>query len=193
MKRLFERLRRMEGLKLNIKFTLVTICFVVIPVAILGIILFRNMENSVVSENMARMQYTMERNRDNIQTGIDSINMTTQFFLSDDMLKAQLRGALTGEEVTTSDLIRFYDTDIAPLERLVSNNPLLYGVRVYAVNDNIQEMVPILYSRSRMQKLEWASDEKFSGWYYDYSDEIFSNLATESGDKIVSLITPISP
>lgn len=192
MKRLFERLRRMEGLKLNIKFTLVTICFVVIPVAILGIILFRNMENSVVSENMARMQYTMERNRDNIQTGIDSINMTTQFFLSDDMLKAQLRGALTGEEVTTSDLIRFYDTDIAPLERLVSNNPLLYGVRVYAVNDNIQEMVPILYSRSRMQKLEWASDEKFSGWYYDYSDEIFSNLATESGDKIVSLITPIT-
>lgn len=192
MKKLLERLKRMEGLKLNIKFTFVTICFVVFPVAILGIVLFRNMENNVVSENMARMQYTMERNRDNIQTGIDSVNMTTQFFLSDDKLKEQLRGALTGETETTSELMQFNDTVIAPLERLVSNNPLLYGVRVYAVNDNVQEMVPILYSQSRMQKLEWASQEKFSGWYYDYADEIFSNLATQSGQKIVSLITPIT-
>ena len=192
MKRRLGRLKRMEGLKLNTKFTLVTICFVVIPVAILGVILFRNMESNVISENMARMQYTMERNRDNIQNGIDSVNMTTQFFLSDDKLKEQLRGALTGETETTSELMQFNDTVIAPLERLVSNNPLLYGVRVYAVNDNVQEMVPILYSHSRMQKLEWASEEKFSGWYYDYTDEIFSNLATESGQKIVSLITPIT-
>ena len=50
MKKLFGRLKRMEGLKLNIKFTFVTICFVVFPVAILGIVLFRNMENNVVSE-----------------------------------------------------------------------------------------------------------------------------------------------
>ncbi len=181
----------MNGLKLNIKFTLVTICFVVLLVAVLGIILFHNMENNVVSENMTHMQYAMEGNKDDIQTGIDSINMCTQFFLSDDMLKRRLREAITGETISTGELMQYYDTDIASLERLVNNNPLLYGVRVYATNDNIQEMMPILYEKSRMQKLEWASYEKFSGWYYNYSDVIFSSLATESGDKILSLVTPI--
>lgn len=192
MKKLFQQIWYMDGLKLNIKFTLVTICFVVFPVAILGIILFQNMENNVVSENMTHMQYTMEGNRDDIQTGIDSINMCTQFFLSDDMLKRRLREAITGETVSTSELIQYYDTDIASLERLVNNNPLLYGVRVYATNDNVQEMMPILYEKSRMQKLEWASNENFSGWHYNYSDVIFSSLATESGDKILSLVTPIT-
>lgn len=192
MKKLFQRIWHMEGLKLNIKFTLVTICFVVFPVAVLGTILFQNMESNVVSENMTHMQYAMEGNKDDIQTGIDSINMCTQFFLSDDMLKGRLREAITGETISTGELIQYYDTDIAALERLVNNNPLLYGVRVYATNDNVQEMMPILYEKSRMQKLEWASNEKFSGWYYNYSDVIFSSLATESGDKILSLVTPIT-
>ncbi len=82
----------MNGLKLNIKFTLVTICFVVLPVAVLGIILFHNMENNVVSENMTHMQYAMEGNKDDIQTGIDSINMCTQFFLSDDVKETPAGG-----------------------------------------------------------------------------------------------------
>ncbi|MFR8426746.1 MAG: hypothetical protein ACLVCH_03180 [Roseburia inulinivorans] len=42
------------------------------------------------------------------------------------------------------------------MERLVDNNPLLYGVRVYAVNDSVQEMMPILYNASRMKKQEWS-------------------------------------
>lgn len=47
-------------------------------------ILFYIMEQNVVDENRNYMQYTMERNQDAIATKIDSINMPTQFFLSDD-------------------------------------------------------------------------------------------------------------
>lgn len=191
MKEFCERIRRMNGLKLNTKFTMVTVCFVVLPVALLTIVLFHNMKTNIIDENMTHMQYTMEKNHSTIETGISSINMTTQFFLSDELLKEKLKGVLTGEKSSTEELMTFYNTDIASLERLVNNNPLLYGVRVYAPTDNVQEMVPILYTRSRMQKQDWASDEKFAGWYYNYSDRIFEGQTLDDGERIVALITPI--
>ncbi len=192
MRRLKERTESIKGLKLNTKFTLVITIFVVIPIVVLGTVIFHNMETNQINESLTYMQYTMERNRDNIQTSVDSINMTTQFFLSDKALLENLRGVLTGETMTAAEKLEFYNTNIASLERLVNNNPLLYGVRVYASNDDVQEMMPILYSHSRMMKQEWSRTKKFSGWYYNYSDTIFSSQEAGGDDKIVSLVTPIT-
>ena len=76
--------KRFVSQKLNVKFTLVIILFMVIPIGILAGILFYNMEKNVVSENTGYMEYTMERNKDAVATKINSINMSTQFFLSDE-------------------------------------------------------------------------------------------------------------
>ncbi len=190
MKRGLEK--QFGGLKLNIKFTLVILLFVIIPIIVCGAVLFSNMRRNVVNENVNYMQYTMERNQDNIQTNIDSVNMTTQFFLSDAALLNILNRSVTGETMTTEELMQFYNTDIASLERLVNNNPLLYGVRVYAVNDNVQEMMPILYRNSRMKKLSWAEKENSAGWNYNYRDLIFNNLELDTTRKIVSLVTPVT-
>lgn len=78
--------KRFVSQKLNVKFTLVIILFMVIPIGILAGILFYNMEKNVVSENTGYMEYTMERNKDAVATKINSINMSTQFFLSDEPL-----------------------------------------------------------------------------------------------------------
>lgn len=187
-----KKLRKLiGGLKLNMKFTLVILLFVIVPIAICGGILFRNMEHNVVNENVNYMQYTMERNRDNIKTNIDSVNMTTQFFLSDQALIDMLNRSKSDEQITITEMMQFYSTDIASLERLVNNNPLLYGVRVYATNDNIQEMMPILYNNSRMNRLSWAHQKDNSGWQYDYRDIIFDNQDVDTGREIVSLVTPM--
>lgn len=183
---------RIKGLKLNTKFTIVILLLVIVPIAILGGVIFANMESSVVHENVNYMQYTMERNQDNIQTNIDSINMTTQFFLSDEALLQVLNDSVTGTKMTTEELKEFYDTDIASLERLVNNNPLLYGVRVYSVNDDIQEMMPVLYQNSRMNKLEWAKKDSYLGWNYNYRDLTFESLEMDENRKIMSLVTPVT-
>lgn len=182
---------RWDTLKLNIKFTVVILFFVIVPIAVIGGVLFMNMKKNVVNESINYMQYTMERNQDSIQNSIDSINMTTQFFLSDAALLDVLNRSVTGETMTTEELMDFYNTDIASLERLVNNNPLLYGVRVYATNDNVQEMMPILYQNTRMEKLFWAKNENTSGWHYNYRDVIFGNLEEDTSRKIVSLVTPV--
>lgn len=179
---------KLNGLKLNKKFTLVIILLVIVPISVLVAVLFYNMKENVIHENVNYMQYTMERNQDNIRKNIDSVNMTTQFFLSDDALLQVLDNSITGESMTTEELMEFYHSDIASLERLVNNNTLLYGVRVYAVNDNVQEMMPILYDHSRMENMEWASKEDYEGWNYNYQDRLFANW---NRTEIASLVTKI--
>lgn len=179
---------RFNSLKLNSKFTLV-ICFLVaLPISVLAGILFYNMEQNVISENRNYMEYMMERNHDHIRKNIDSVNMTTQFFLNDEALLQMLKQTVRQEKMSTQELLGFYHSDITALERLVNNNTLLYGVRVYAMNDEIQEMMPILYSHSRMQKMAWAKEADVSGWHYQYRDALFdSNGATQ----IAALVTKI--
>ncbi len=179
---------KLNGLKLNKKFTLVIILFVILPISIMAGVLFYNMEQNVISENRNYMQYTMERNKDNIWKNIDSVNMTTQFFLNDEPLLRMLGKAARQEKTDTGELMEFYHSDIASLERLVNSNTLLYGVRVYAVNDSVQEMMPVLYSRSRMEKMGWAGAPDYTGWNYDYQDRLFDNRNTE---EIASLVTKV--
>ena len=123
-------------LKLNRKFTVVICLLVILPISILAGLLFNNMEKNVVSENRNYIQYTMERNKDNIGENIDSINMTIQFFLNDESLLDILVKTANQEKMQTEELMEFYHSDIASLERLVYNNTLLYGIRVYTVNDD---------------------------------------------------------
>ncbi len=186
--RLGERLRNQ---KLNIKFTFVIILFTIVPIGIFAGILFYIMEQNVVDENRNYMQYTMERNAEAISTKIHSINMSTQFFLSDTPLLSVLRRTQAGETLSTAEWLSFKSSDISSLERLVNNNPMLYGVRVYAANDNVQEMMPILYGASRMEKQEWASEEDYLGWHYNFTDNIFSSYTMDQNRRIVSLVTAI--
>lgn len=147
-----EKIRELfRNTKLNIKFTSIIILFMVIPIGVLAGVLFYVMEQNAVQENMDYMEYTMQRNEDGIKTKIDSINMSTQFFLSDDSLLQMLNASAIGGEISTADWLDFKNNEVSALERLVNNNPLLYGVRVYAVNDSVQEMMPILYNASRMK------------------------------------------
>ena len=188
MKKITEYFR---SAKLNIKFTIIIVLFTVVPLCISIGALFHIMIQNVIDENISYMQYTMERNRDNMATRTDSLNMSTQFFLSDDSLKQVLNASVSGEELSTEDWLKFKNMEVSSLERLVDNNPLLYSVRVYAVNDQVQEMMPILYSRKRMEKQSWAEKEDYTGWNYNYTDNIFSSYTMDQNRKIMSLITQV--
>lgn len=188
MKKITEYFR---NAKLNIKFTIIIVLFTVVPLWISIGALFHIMIQNVIDENISYIQYTMERNSDNMATRIDSVNMSTQFFLSDDSLKQVLNASVSGEELSTEDWLKFKNVEVSSLERLVNNNPLLYSVRVYAVNDQVQEMMPILYSRKRMEKQSWAEKENYTGWNYNYTDNIFSSYTMDQNRKIMSLITQV--
>lgn len=178
-------------MKLSAKFTAVIIGTLILPLAILIIILFYNMEQNVIDENLSYMERTSERNDVQIENNIDSINMSTQFFLTDDEMRDVLLRAVKGESLTTEEILFFYENDVADLERLVNSNPVLYSVRVFSVSDNVQEMMPVFYRKNRMDKLAWSHQENLSGWHFSHKDTIFPSLVTEHSKELVSLVTPI--
>ena len=178
-------------LKLNIKFTIVTIFVTVIPIAILAGILFYYMEQSVIKEQLRQMEYKMEKAKSTTVFGIDSINMSTQFFLSDEDMTEVLKRAHNGDVLTIQELLEFQERDVINLQRLVNNNPLLYSVRIFSTNDNVQELMPVLYSHSRMEKLSWAGEDPVQGWHFEYYDTAYSALTTNQSEKLIGLVTPI--
>ena len=175
--------------KLNIRLVTIILVLVVIPIAILGGVVFYNMEQTTIRENLNFMHATMERRQDSIRNNVDSMNMTTQFFLTNDTLHQVLIDSKTDVTYSTRKWIDIYRGDVAALERLINNNPVLNGVRVYALNENVQEMMPVLYKNSRMQKQEWTSLQGTGGWIFDYRDHLFQNYDTE---PLLGLITPVT-
>lgn len=179
-----------QGLKLNIKFTIICLCFVMIPMVFLAGWLFRSMERSVITEKQNAMRYRLNEGCETVTRNVDSINMSTQFFLSDKGLQDYLTDQKLGKKYTTEELMEFYSGDVASLERMVNNNAALYQIRVYVDSDSMQEMMPVLYRRDRMEKLAWADDAALYGWKYGYEDKLFSTSGQLYGNKeIVSLVT----
>ncbi len=179
-----------DHFKLNTKFTVVVMAFMVIPLGIIAGVLFYNMEQATISESVSYMEYKRELYKDQIQTDVDSINMSTRYFSYDEELLSFLKQTKQGHVFTTEELLAFYEGDIADLERLVNNNPLMYAVRVYSSEDTVQEMMPILYTASRMDKLEWAEGE-IIGWHIGYYDTLFSSLITSQENALISLVSEI--
>lgn len=177
-----------RGMKLNTKLTGIILVFVMIPITILSGIMFYNMEQSTIQENLSYMNATMVRRQDSIKNNVDSINMTTQFFLSNQTMNQVLIDASRGKDYDTTQWISIYHNDVAALERLINNNPVLGGVRYYCASDNVQELMPVLFDNARLQKQEWISSADTGGWVFNYKDRLFSG-----GDNtpMLALITPV--
>ncbi len=181
-----------DGQKLNTKFTLISLCFVLIPMVALGGWLFRSMEDNVIQERMDAMGYRLSEAYERAAGNVETINMSTQFFLSDHALSDLLNAVKDGEEYTTQELLDFYNQDVASLERMVNNNSALYQTRVYVDSDSLQEMMPILYRSSRMKNLAWAGQEDFFGWQFGYLDSLFEHAGRlNEGRALLSLVTPM--
>lgn len=118
-------------------------------------------------------------------------NMSTQVFLNTPSLIEHLALLKTGAGIHGQELKDFYDNDIASLEKVVVGNPYLYEIRVYAETDEMSELVPILYSASRMERMPWADQPVQSGtWQLDFDDQLFPSYAVTH--HVMSLVTEIT-
>lgn len=181
----------MRGLKLNVKFTLLITGILLVPISVFSIYIFHNMEDNSISEKENSVRYFLNQSYERILKNVDSINISTQFFLSDQKLKDYLVAQKREVAYTAQELMEFTNADVVALERMVNNNPYLYQIRVYADNPKMQEIMPILYRMERMERLEWAQDENAAGWKFDYTDQLFESFRMYQNQKIMALVTPI--
>lgn len=179
-----------QGLKLNIKFTIICLIFVMIPMLVLATWMFWNIEDNLIKEKVNAMTNKLNIAYAQIIKNVDTVNMSTQFFLSNQELKDFLIAEKNGNSYTLEELIEFNNKDVASLERMINTNTYLYQIRVYVDSDDMQEMMPILYRKERMEKLSFYEDNLTYGWKYGYHDKLFATYRQLSGErKILSLLT----
>lgn len=179
-------------LKLNIKFTIISLGFVAVPIVVFSTWLLIITKGNLLKEKEASLAYKMDKAGTVCIDGVESLNMAIQLFMNDHNLTDFLEDIKNGKEYSTEELLQFYSRDISSLERMVNNNASLYQVRVYADDENLYEMMPILYRKSRMENFEFLPHEEEYGWHYGYQDLLFTSY--KNGNRANLLIgykTPI--
>ncbi|MCD8012395.1 MAG: histidine kinase [Lachnospiraceae bacterium] len=188
------RLRaKWRSLRLNAKFTFVIVLLVWVPVIAFALMFFHNRQENLMKDASSAMELELQDTYTQLIACVDSVNMSAQLFLSDTSLTAFLEQVSADGEMSTQEIRSFYNVTVASLERLIYNNPYLYQIRVYAESDTMQEMMPVLYRRSRMEKLAWAKADEttWEGWHFDYEDVLFGADTSQSGKRIASCVTKI--
>lgn len=181
-----------KGLKLNHKFNIIIVGLLLILITAFTVFFFQNMEKIEIKSQKSDMEYVLDSTYSEMLKQIEAINMSSQFFVSDKKLIEYLKKVKTNTAVDAEALMDFYTEDVASLERLVNNSPNLYQVRLYVDSDTMQEMMPILFRKERMEKLAWAGDEEITGWKFDYTDTIFDSFVMNQNQKIMSLVMKVS-
>lgn len=177
-------------LKLSRQLALVSGLFLLIPMLLLWYTILRGQQNSVIQSRAREARSRCDQAQTQVQRVAELCNMSTQVYLNTPALTGHLSRLKQGEVPEAGELLDFYRTTIASLEKITLSNPDLYQIRVYAEAEEISEMMPILYSRRRMETLPWAGKDPASGsWQMDFDDRLFAGDPVTP--HIMSLVTYI--
>ena len=178
-------------IKLSRQLALVSCLFILIPTLLLGFTILRSQQDSLIQARLREAQSRCVQAQAQVQRAAELCNMSTQVFLNTPALVDHLDLLKHNHRPSAAELLEFYRTNVASLEKIILSNPDLYQIRVYAEADDIHEMMPILYSRQRMERMPWAGTELVSGsWRLDFDDQLFDNYPVTP--HVMSLITAIT-
>lgn len=183
-KRMFNRIR-FSG-----QMALVICLFVLLPTV--GFCVYALHTSRAMAIDTRRQEVRLRTGQivEQVDKAAEVCTMSTQVFLNTPALVEHLEKLQNGTPIPAAELLDFYDNDIASLEKVVVGNPYLYQIRVFSATDNMNEMLPILYSASRMQRMPWAGRETAEGtWVLDFTDRLFDAYAPT--EHVMSLVTTI--
>lgn len=183
---------RGRGLTLNQRFMLIYLVTIAVLTLGFSVFIFRNMMTEVVDENRNYQQFRKNETEERLNTNISSIDMSARLFQNDDTLVSVLNTAAQDRFLSTEQLISFHDNDVTTLDNIVHNNPSMYATRVYGKNDNVQEMMSIIFKNSRLKNLSWGTSSPLTGWHFNYADTAFSDTGGKQNTRLVSKVEAIT-
>ncbi|MBQ8833685.1 MAG: sensor histidine kinase [Oscillospiraceae bacterium] len=180
-----------RGAKLSQQLSIIACLCVLIPTLFLAYSMFTSLQSTAISTRQQEARFRCDQMAAQAGQMAEVCNMSTQVFLNTPDLVEHLVKLKKEQPIDSLSLVEFFREDIASLEKIVLSNPNLYQIRVYAQAENINEMMPILYSARRMERMPWTGAEKLSGsWYLDFDDRLFDDYPVTH--HVMSLVTDIT-
>ncbi len=116
-------------------------------------------------------------------------NLANQIIKKNTAVKDYISKVKSGDEISSLEKIRFYNSEIAAIDNITNLNPYLYNIRLY-VNANIEEKKPCFYNINRMHYMDWCTNYKNESWSVDYFDETFPD-SVNSNIHLAGLISEV--
>ena len=143
-------------------------------------------------EQIAARQAVLERETEALwseaERAVELCRVSAQAVSTNTRLTDYLSALIWGKSVSNLDIYEFYNNDVASLERLVASNPDLYRLRIYTAADDALEMLPVVFTGSRLEEIGWSGlMPSAEQWWFNYTDGIFSADVT----GLMALLTPL--
>ena len=184
-------LKRFRRASLNRQLAVVSCLAILLPMLLLWYTILRGQQDAAIQTRAREAQSRCAQMVAQAERAAELCNMSSQVFLNTPALVDHLALLKTGWRPEAAELLEFYRQNVGSLEKITLSNPYLYQTRVYSDVGDIAEMMPILYSAQRMERMPWAQGTLVSGsWYLDFDDQLFADYPVTP--HIMSLITVIT-
>lgn len=175
-------------LKLNIRFTLMMGVIVFVQLTVFFLLVHRFTREQQINSQMNSMKLTMTQRNSAMENAFELCTLTTQSVVNNSGLKDYLIRLYDGEKISTLEMMKFKNEDLIFYEKLVNSNPYLRNIRIYVDNDEMNEIMPFLYKKQRMESFPWGTGYRSGEWEFNYSNSIFYKSVSQE-DHLMGLIT----
>ncbi len=179
--------------RLKYRLLLITAAVFLTPTIIFTFVLTDLYATAQIKDLAASSQDLLERNAAQIEQNVlTCLSMAQSLELNQTLSEETERFMDEGREISAIELLDFKQTEVTANERMVNNNPVVCQTRIFLNSDHIFEIVPMIYQKSRAEKLPWHAGhpETASAWYFDYTDNLFSTESWHNETHTVSFVTP---
>ncbi len=168
------------------------IVILLIPSIVVSNYLFSQIRDSYTNDTLKQGQYLLEMEKINILNQIEAMELAAQLTISDSDV---LEYISTKEELPIQELLDLYRGPLTDMINIQINNPNIAHLRLYANNEHISEIWPIIFHERRIQNEPWFSklnqlDGKELWTFKDKDFDILRRYVTDVNDQMpkVSLV-----
>jgi two-component system sensor histidine kinase YesM len=114
--------------------------------------LFNQIRDSYINDTFKQSQYLLEMEKVNVLNQIEAMERAAQLTLS----KSEILDYVSkDEELPVEELLDLYRGALTDMINIQINNPNIAHLRLFANNDHISEIWPIIFHERRIQKEPW--------------------------------------
>lgn len=168
------------------RFTIIIICCVLVPLIIFGVWLMHSFKNNQIQNQINALKQQANEISAEVNQTVELCTLSSSVFLNNTDLIEHLYDLENEKVFSTKELYDFAINDIASMEKLIASNPYLYRIRVYSNKSDINEIMPVLFSKERLNELNLTYNDNTS-WSFDYNDTMFS----ANTRHLMALLSPI--
>ena len=180
----------LSSMKIRHKILLLNILILLVPIILLAMGSIEYYQTIQIKEQIDSVESELNEASTHLINSTEICNMAMQTILLNSEVEKFVDQLMEDTELSIHQIIKFNNTEVKAIERLVNTNPYIHSIRFY-LDKEILELAPVIYRASRFDKQELIKEAEMGMWYFGEVDNIsaIQKVATYQ-EPLGTLISP---